>query len=62
MVPNVAGFIVKPIDFCYVTCVCISGETRAIYPLASDQVALKLYRIINKSFVVQTFCGLLDFI
>ena len=32
MVPNVAGIIVKPIDFCYVTSMCIIGEPHAIYP------------------------------
>ena len=36
MVPNIAGFIVKPLDFCYVTCVCIRGEMLAIYLLASS--------------------------
>ena len=32
MVPKVAGIIVKPVDFCYLTCMCISGVLHAIYP------------------------------
>ena len=28
--------MIKPVDFCYVTCVCISSEPHAIYPHASS--------------------------
>ena len=36
MAPNVAGIIVISVDFCYVTCVCISGD-------GMHQFALQLY-------------------
>ena len=60
MVPNIAGIIVKPIDFCYVTCVCISGELRAIYPCALSYpnavpysliVYLRMYTCTCKSYI-----------
>ena len=58
--PNIAGIIVKPIDFCYVTCVCISGELRAIYPCALSYpnavpysliVYLRMYTCTCKSYI-----------
>ena len=46
MVPNVASFIVKPVDFCCYLYVCISGEAHAIYPrVYRGALGLKLYRI-----------------
>ena len=43
MVPNVAGIIVKPVDFCYVACVHIGSEPRVIYLHASSCPSALLY-------------------